>query len=252
MRIIAIANQKGGCAKTTTVVNLAASLADNGFKVLVIDLDPQANASQWLSPNRELPGSLGLLTTKEPIENLIAETSTLGVHLIAGSQALTTVDKLLAGELGAEFTLKRRMLAVASNKWDYILIDTPPTLGLVTVNALAYAKELLIPVTTHIMTLSGVAQLMQKTEDVKEILNPDLKIVGLLPSRVDLRTKHSKEVLDMLVDEFKGKVLKSIIRENIRLAEAPSFQENILTYDKNSTAASDFRSLAKEISSLGL
>lgn len=250
MRIIAIANQKGGCAKTTTVVNLAACLAENGFKVLVIDLDPQANATQWLSPQQDLAGSLGLLTTKTPIEDLISETSTPGVHLIAGSQSLTTVDKALAGELGAEFTLKRRLIGIQPNQWDFILIDTPPTLGLVTVNALSFTKELLIPVTTHIMTLSGVAQLMQKTADIREILNPDLKLVGLLPSRVDLRTKHSKEVLDMLLEEFNEKVLKSIIRENIRLAEAPSFQENILVYDKNSTAASDFRALAKEISSL--
>jgi chromosome partitioning protein len=250
MRIIAIANQKGGCAKTTTVVNLAASLADTGFKVLVIDLDPQANATQWLSPQQELAGSLGLMTTKDPIEDLVAQTSIPGVDLIAGSQSLTTIEKALAGELGAEFTLKRRLMAIAPNSWDFVLIDTPPTLGLVTVNALSYAKELLIPVTTHIMTLSGVAQLMQKTADIREILNPDLKIVGLLPSRVDLRTKHSKEVLDMLTAEFKDKVFKSIIRENIRLAEAPSFHESILIYDKNSTAASDFRALAKEISSL--
>jgi chromosome partitioning protein len=126
-----------------------------------------------------------------------------------------------------------------------------PTLGLLTVNALTSSGELLIPVTTHIMTLTGVAQLISKYNEIKEVLNPNLEILGFLPSRVDTRTKHSKEILQSLIDRFGNKVLKSLIRENVRLAEAPSFGENILIYDGQSGAAKDYRDLALEVIKLG-
>ena len=247
MRSIVVANQKGGCAKTTTVVNLAASLAEVGQKVLVIDLDPQANATQWLGGSGPDDGAYRLLVEDSLVEDLWGPTSAENIKIISASQQLSSVERALAGRVAIDSILKRRLGTLNSQKWDFVLIDTPPTLGLVTLNALSYAKELLIPVTTHVLTLSGVAQLMATVETVKSLLNPELEILGFLPSRVDQRTRHSKEVLDLLVEEFGDLVLNSKIRESIRLAESPSFQEAILTYDESSGAAADYRALSKEI-----
>lgn len=247
MRSIVVANQKGGCAKTTTIVNLAASLTEAGQKLLVIDLDPQANATHWLGGKGAADGAYRLLTEDEPVENLWGPSSIDNIKVICASQRLSSVERVLAGTIAIDSILKRRLGSLKLQQWDFVLIDTPPTLGLVTLNALTYAKELLIPVTTHILTLSGVAQLMATVATVKNILNPDLEILGFLPSRVDQRTRHSKEVLDLLVEEFGDLVLHSKIRESIRLAESPSFQQAILTYDESSGAAADYRALAKEI-----
>lgn len=251
MRIISIANQKGGCAKTTTAVNLAAALAELHKKILVIDLDPQANASQWLGADGSRKNSFFIFNSKTSLENLIQATQVPHLDIIAANQDLASVEKTVANELGVDFLLKRRLRHLDEKRWDFIIIDTPPTLGLLTVNALTGSDEILIPVTTHIMTLSGVAQLMAKYNEIKEILNPDLEILGFLPSRVDLRTKHSKEILESLIKRFGDKVLKSVIRENIRLAEAPSFGESILLYDNQSGAAKDYRDLAQEVIKLG-
>jgi chromosome partitioning protein len=247
MRSIVVANQKGGCAKTTTVVNLAASLAEAGQKVLVIDLDPQANATQWLGASGPEDGAYRLFVEDVSVEDLWRPTSAENIKIIGASQQLSSVERALAGRVAIDSILKRRLGALNPQKWDFVLIDTPPTLGLVTLNALSYAKELLIPVTTHVLTLSGVAQLMATVETVKSLLNPELEILGFLPSRVDQRTRHSKEVLDLLIEEFGPLVLHSKIRESIRLAESPSFQEAILTYDESSGAAADYRALSKEI-----
>jgi len=246
---IAIANQKGGCAKTTTSVNLAAALAELSYKVLLIDLDPQANASHWLGVEADVRGVFELFTTKAAASELLQDTNTVGLSLLAGSRTLSTIEKSLAGELAVETRLKRRIAPLESMSFDYILIDTPPTLGLMTLNALSAAQQILIPVTTHVMTLSGVAQLMQTFEDVKEVLNPELSLLGLLPCRVDLRTRHSKDIIDALIERFNEKVLATRIRENIRLAEAPSFRKSILQYQPNSAVAQDFRELAREVTS---
>lgn len=247
MRIIAIANQKGGCAKTTTVVSLAACLAELGCQVLVVDLDPQANASRWLGIDEGQPGSLQLLTGNNPINELITPTAIERVSLINGSQSLAEIDKLLAGKLALESTLSRKLKRIIESDWDFILIDTPPTLGLLTINALTAANELLVPVTTHVMTLSGVAQLTATIQNVIDILNPSLRILGYLPCRFDGRTRHSLEVFESLVGHFGDAVFQTKIRENIRIAEAPSFRESILTYDTKSTVAQDYRDFAREV-----
>lgn len=251
MRIISIANQKGGCAKTTTAVNLAAALAEIKEKVLLIDLDPQANASQWLGASDSSKNSFEIFNSKTPLSELIQPTQAANIFIISGHQDLASVEKVIANEVGIDFILKRRLKEVNPKDWDFIIIDTPPTLGFLTVNALTSSSEILIPVTTHIMTLTGVAQLISKYNEIKEILNPNLEILGFLPSRVDTRTKHSKEILQSLIDRFGNKVLKSRIRENVRLAEAPSFSENILIYDEQSGAAKDYRDLAREVVRLG-
>lgn len=246
-RKIVIANQKGGCAKTTTVVNMAACLAERGLKVLVIDLDPQSNTSQWLGIDDGSKGSLHLLSTDMTLPELVATTNIEGVDAISASQELADIEKVLVGKLAVETILKRRLAAFDLTRWDYLLFDTPPTLGLITLNALAAANELLVPVTTHVMTLVGVAQLMKTIDGVREVLNPDLKVLGFLPARFDSRTKHSQEVLASLREAFGDLVMKTPIRENVRLAEAPSFRESIVTYDPKSSASQDYRALVSEV-----
>lgn len=247
MRIVAVTNQKGGCAKTTTVVNLAASLATYGRRVLVLDLDPQANSSQWLGGSTAESQSFRLISSDESIANVISPSSIQGVDLIAASKDLLVIEKVLAGELAVEGRLKRKLNKLAPDSYDFVLIDTPPTLGLLTMNACVAATELLVPVTTHVMTLSGVSQLIAKYNEITEMINPGLKILGFLPSRVDMRTRHSRDVLQSLIERFGDKVFAVNIRECIFLAEAPSFKESILTYKPKSSAAEDFRSLAKEV-----
>lgn len=244
---IAVANQKGGCAKTTTTVNLAAALAELKQKVLLIDLDPQANASQWLGAATDERGVFELFTSKVAAAGLLVDTNTVGLSLLAGSRSLASIEKSLAGELAVETRLKRRLVSLEGLAFDYVLIDTPPTLGLMTLNALCAAQQVLIPVTTHVMTLSGVAQLMQTFDDVKDVLNPQLSLLGLLPCRVDQRTRHSKDIIEALISRFGEQVLEARIRENIRLAEAPSFRKSILQYQPNSSVAEDFRALAREV-----
>jgi chromosome partitioning protein len=160
---------------------------------------------------------------------------------------LASIEKSLAGELAVETRLKRRLASLENFAFDYVLIDTPPTLGLMTLNALCAAQQVLIPVTTHVMTLSGVAQLMQTFDDVKDVLNPQLSLLGLLPCRVDQRTRHSKDIIEALIERFGEQVLVARIRENIRLAEAPSFRKSILQYQPSSSVADDFRALAHEV-----
>lgn len=248
MNLITVANQKGGCAKTTTVINLASCLVELGKKVLIVDLDPQSNSSHWLNNGvaNEF-GSFQLLTDKQNITELIIHSPEHNLDLISGSQGLAMVDKLLSGTLSAEMILKRRISKLSTDSYDYILVDTPPTLGLLTINALTAASHVLIPVTTHVMTLSGVAQLINTVNEIQEFLNPDLEILGFLASRVDLRTRHAIDVLDMLKTQFRDQVFKTVIRENVRLAEAPSFFKSITNYDKNSTSAADYRNFAKEL-----
>jgi len=250
MQIIAISNQKGGCAKTTTAVNLAAGLAYAGRRVLLIDLDPQANASDWLGASAAKVGSLEIFTAEQSLDALMSASSVNGVSVIAGSSALSTLERILLSDPQPETFLKRRLATLSTAQWDDVILDTPPTLGLLTLNALTAADQLLVPVTLQVLSLSGVAQLMQTVDRVRETLNPNLELLGLLASRVDLRTLHAQDVIQALVESFGNKLLKTRIRENIRLAEAPSFRESIFQYRPKSGAAEDYHALAQEVLSL--
>lgn len=249
MRIIAIVNQKGGSGKTTTSVNLAATLAVSGRRVLLVDLDPQYSATQWMDISDVGRGVFDLLADPEntPTESLIRSTPCENVSIIPSSSWLVGAEKAMAGEPGAEQCLREKLGELADKPFDYILIDCPPTLGVLTVNALNAARELLVPVECHVMGLHGLAQLMKTVDLVKKRLNPDLKICGIVACRVDRRTRHGKEVVEILRERFAAETLKTEIRENIRLAECPSQGVPITMYAPNSPGAEDFKSLAKEL-----
>jgi chromosome partitioning protein len=247
MRCIAIANQKGGAAKTTTTVNLAAALAEQGRRVLVLDLDPQGNSTDWLGVVGAERGVFEVLTEQATLAEVVIGSQTAGVDVVPATRALQGIERALAREVGAELTLQRKLRAPDAAGWDYVLIDTPPTLGILTLNGLTAARELIVPVETHVLALAGVAQLVETFIAVRERLNPELAIAGIVACRVDNRTRHSADVVERLRDTFKGTMYRTEIRENIRLAEAPSFRRSILEYDARSSGAADYRALAVEV-----
>lgn len=247
MRKFAIANQKGGSGKTTTSVNLAAALGEQDRRVLVIDLDPQHSATAWFGVKDSGKGLYGLFVDNGNFSEVIQQTGVPGVDLAPSSAYLVGVERILAGEVGAEQILRRNLAKLPAGTWDYVLIDCPPTLGILTINALAAAAELLVPVEAHVMALSGLAQLLHTVEVVKERLNADLRVSGILACRVDARTRHAREVVEQLRERNGDVVYQTVIRENIRLAECPSFAQPITQYDPKSSGAADYRALAREI-----
>ena len=247
MRTLAVVNQKGGSGKTTTCVNLAAALCERKQRVLLIDLDPQASASQWLGVNDGGRGLLSVFTNNGNLSDLITQTDVLGLSLIPSSSWLVGVEKSLASEVGAELLFRKALRKLPEGQWDFILIDCPPTLGLLAVSALAAVQSVLVPVEAHVMALAGVASLLQTIDVVRDRLNSDLEISGILACRVDARTRHALEVVEQLRSRFGNVVYKGIIRENVRLAEAPSFAKPITQYETSSAGAEDYRALAGEI-----
>ncbi len=252
MRTIAVVNQKGGTAKSTTAVNLAATLAEQGRRVLLVDLDPQHSATDWLLGIAADVGKgvYAVIGENVPVMDVARETPVKGMDIVPSSSWLVGAEKALAGEVGAETILRRKVRAsqaLAGEGYDYVLFDCPPQLGILTVNALVAADEVLVPVEAHVMALSGLAQLVETVDLVKERLNPDLEITGILACRVDARTRHAGEVVGHLRERFGEVVFGTVIRENVRLAEAPSFGEPITAYDPRSAGAEDHRALAKEV-----
>jgi chromosome partitioning protein len=247
MRIIAIINQKGGSGKTTTTVNLAAALAEKKRKILVIDLDPQASSSAWLGTDKDEKGIYAVFAENATLVSIARKTSIANIDICPSSTWLVGVEKLLAQEVGAESILKMHMQTVETRGYDYVLIDCPPTLGILTVNALSAAHEVIVPVETRFMALNGLVQLLQTIDVIKQRMNPNLKIAGILPCRVDHRTKHAQEVVTELRRSFDTLLYKTAIRENIRLSEASSFGKPIMHYDSSSNGSHDYRALAKEV-----
>lgn len=246
MKTVAVAMQKGGSGKTTTAVNLAAALAETGQKVLVVDVDPQANATSWLTVRETGKGIFACLCENGSLSDILVHTETEGVDLVPSSAWLVGAEKALAGEVGAE-TLLRRKLKPVAGRYDVALIDTPPTLGILTVGALVAANEVLVPVEAHVMALNGLAQLLKTVEAVRDRLNEDLGLLGIVPCRVDTRTRHATDVVDELRKRFPKETFKTVIRENVRLAEAPSFGQAITQYETDSAGAEDYRALAGEV-----
>jgi len=252
LRTIAICNQKGGTGKTTTAVNLAAALAEKGRKVLVLDLDPQGSTTAWIGPQEAQDDGRGLvdLLTGEngaSLPSLALPTGIPGVDLVGSGTWLVSVDKVLAGQPGAEIILRNHVKALPRDRWDYMLIDGPPSLGLLAVSALTAVDEILIPLEPASMSLQGLVKLTATLDRVRERLNPDLWLSGILVCRVRGRTRLSQDVVKRLRERFKGQVFKTCIRETVRLTEAPSFQKPITQYDRKGRGAQDYRALAAEI-----
>ncbi len=247
MRIIAIINQKGGSGKTTTTVNLAASLAEKKRSVLVIDIDPQGSLTSWFGISHEEKGLFNVFVNNASITDIICNTDNANLSIVPASNWLFGVEKALASEVGAETILRQQCKKLQKNGYNYILIDCPPNLGILTINALTAAQEVIIPVEARVMALSGLVQLMQTIDIIKQRLNKNLHIAGIVPCRVDARTKHAREVVAALKSNFKGMLYQTAIRENIRLSEAPSFTQPIIDYDTNCYGSFDYRALAKEV-----
>ncbi len=247
MRKIAIINQKGGSGKTTTAVNLAASLAEKKRKVLLIDLDAQASATSWFGIKKTTKGIFPVFAENASIVDTILKTDNAYLDVVPASTWLVGIDKRLAQEVGSETILKHQLDSGSIRKYDYVLIDCPPALSILTVNALCAVHEIIVPVEARFMALNGLVHLLETIDMIKQRLNPKLKIAGIVPCRVDVRTKHAKEVVSELENNFGSMLFKTAIRENIRLSEAPSFAKSILEYDKNCNGTLDYRALAKEV-----
>ena len=247
-KIIAIVNQKGGVAKTTTVVNLGAYLAKAGRKTLVIDIDPQGNATSGLGIDRD---NLELciydvLINDIPIAGIIQPTEVEGLSVLPATISLAGAEIELVSSANREQKLKNALVEEAEH-FDYILIDCPPSLGLLTLNALAAANSLIIPIQCEYYALEGLGQLMNTFQLVKKHMNPDLEIEGVLLTMFDARTHLAIQVVDEVKEFFKGKVFGAIIPRNVRLSEAPSHGKPISLYDPKSRGAEVYEQLAMEV-----
>lgn len=247
MKVVAITNQKGGSGKTTTAVNLAAALAEKGKRILVVDLDPQASASTWFGVQDDGNALMDVLTKGGRLVDSVRSTDVERVDVVPASAALANAERALAGEVGAETLLRKALEGLPRNRWDLVLLDCPPSLGLLSVSALAAAEEVLVPVEAHVMALAGLASLTQTVERVRSRLSRKVKLSAILACRVDTRKNLCQDVLSTLRERFGDRVLRSVVRENVRLAEAPSFSEPITVYDGKSSGAHDYRAVADEI-----
>jgi chromosome partitioning protein len=243
--VIAFANQKGGVAKTTSTLNLAAALAEEGHRVLCVDMDPQGNLtmSQGLNPDSIERSMFDVLVHRLPIESVITNTE---IDLAVSSIDLAGAELALSSMIGRERALEKA-LAPMKERYDYVLIDTPPSLGLLTINALVAADHVIVPVQCEYLSLRGLVQLENTLAMIRENLNPDVAIMGILPTMFDRRTLHAREAVEILEENFGELVFKTRIRKTIRYAEAPVKGTSVLKYDPTGNAAKAYRDLAKEV-----
>ena len=251
-RVLAVANQKGGVGKTTTTVNLAACLADHGYRVLVVDLDPQGNASTGLGINiRDLSTSMyDVLLHDVPLEECVEPTSVRGLFVAPANLELAGAEIELVPAFSRELKL-RTALAAVHDDYDYVLIDCPPSLGLLTVNSLAAASEVLVPIQCEYYALEGLGQLMRNVGLVQKSLNQALEVSVIVCVMYDARTKLADQVVQEVRSHFGDKVCRTVIPRTVRLSEAPSYGQPISAFDPTSRGAIAYRELAKEVSGGG-
>lgn len=247
-RIIAVANQKGGVGKTTTAVNLSACLAEAGKRVLLVDIDPQGNATSGLGIDRKkVPTSVyDLLIEDAPLADVVVPSRVEGLSVVAATIDLAGAEIELVPRMSRESRLKKA-LEPARTEYDFVLIDCPPSLGLLTINALTAADSILIPIQCEYYALEGLTQLMDTFKLVREALNPKLEIEGVLLTMFDGRTNLSIQVVEDVKRFFRGKVYGSIVTRNVRLSEAPSHGLPITLYDPRSKGAEAYADLAREV-----
>jgi chromosome partitioning protein len=243
--VIALANQKGGVAKTTTTLNLGVAFAERGLDVLCIDLDPQGNLtmSQGLNPDSIERSMFDVLVHRMPIEDVIEHRE---IDIAVASIDLAGAELVLTSQIGRERALQKALEPVRE-RYDYILIDTPPSLGLLTINAFVAATGVIVPVQTEYLSLRGLVQLENTLEMVRENLNPSVAIVGIVPTMYDKRLTHSREADEILRENFGDIVYQTRIRKTVRFAEAPVKGSSVLAYEPNGDAAAMYRDLAKEV-----
>ena len=244
-RVIVFANQKGGVAKTTTTLNLAVAFKEQGFRVLVVDLDPQGNLtmSQGMNPDSIERSMFDVLVHRLPISEII---HTAEVDVAVASIDLAGAELALSAMIGRERALEKALVEVRDS-YDFIMVDTPPSLGLLTINAFVAATGVIVPVQCEYLSLRGLVQLENTLAMVRENLNPEVKIEGILPTMFDRRTLHSREAVEILEESFGDLVFKTRIRKTVRYAEAPVKGQSVLKYDPSGTAAEGYRDLAKEV-----
>ncbi len=247
-RVISIVNQKGGVGKTTTAVNVASALTHLGQRVLLVDMDPQANATSGVGvdPHSLERSIYDVLVHKMPIEDVLVDTAVDGMHAAPSGVDVAGATVELVPLERREFRLRDALVAV-QEQYDFILIDCPPSLGILTVNGIVGSNEVLIPVQTEYLALEGLGQLLRTIELVREHLQPELSVLGAVLTMYDKRNKLSNAVFNDIYQFFPNKVFRSVIPRNVRLAEAPSHGKPVTEYDKSSKGAKAYKKLAQEI-----
>jgi chromosome partitioning protein len=248
-KVIAFANQKGGVAKTTTTLNLAAAFAEVGHRVLCVDMDPQGNLtmSQGIDPDTLEQSMFDVLVYDLSIREVIRRRE---IDVACASIDLAGAEIAMSTKIGRERSLTKALAAVEED-YDWVFVDTPPSLGLLTVNALTAADQVIVPVQCEYLSMRGLLQQQNTLAMIRENLNPDVQIAGILPTMVDTRTLHAKEALEILEENFGDRVFGARIRKTVRFAEAPVKGMSVLKYDPKGTAADAYRQLAKEVLSNG-
>src|SRR3954463_4540681 len=248
-KVIAFANQKGGVAKTTTALNLAVAFMEKGFRVLCVDMDPQGNLtmSQGIDPDSLDKSMYDVLVYDTPIREVIRKRE---IDIACASIDLAGAEIAMSTKIGRERSLDKAFKPILED-YDFICIDTPPSLGLLTINALTAANKVIVPVQCEYLSMRGLVQLQNTLQMIQENLNPDVRIEGILPTMLDSRTIHAKEAVEILEENFGDLVFQSRIKKAIKFAEAPVKGASVLKYDSTSSAANYYRELAKEVLSHG-
>ena len=244
-KIIAIANQKGGVGKTTTAINISAGVAHLGFRVLVIDMDPQANLTSGLGYGKVYPTIYDVLVKNSEIEEVIRKTRIEGLELLPSEISLVGAEVELVDERNRETRLKRIIMPL-KREYDYIFIDSPPSLGLLTLNSIVAADSVIIPIQSEFYALEGLGKLLNTVRKIQSKLNPRLTIEGVLITMFDTRLNLSHQVVEEVKKYFGDKVYNTVIPRNVKLAEAPSFGKTIFEYDPLSRGAESYRNLSEE------